>query len=102
LNAEKIADIAGKPYFPEDSVFEGASYKPKSDMKLDSMADPVGLENPDGEIKDGVPGQIYPNNDARGLSPITRRSDRARADISYSALNSGKPTTDEAELQALG
>ena len=49
-------------------------------------------------MKDGIPGQGYANNDVRGLSPITRRSDRARADISYSALNSGKPTTDEAEL----
>jgi hypothetical protein len=56
LNAEKIAEVAGKPYSPDDNIFEGASYKPKSDMKLDSIADPVGLENPDGEIKDGMIG----------------------------------------------
>jgi hypothetical protein len=57
-------------------------------MKLDNMGNPA---EGDAFMKD--------ENYARGLSPITRRSDRARADISYSALNtSGKPTTDELDL----
>jgi hypothetical protein len=33
---------------------------------------------------------------------MTRRSDRARVDISYRDLNSGKPATDEVDLSGLG
>ena len=99
MNGEKVDGAAGSIAVDPEANGEAVSFKQNLDidMKLENLGEPQVPQ--DGDMKDGVQ---FNANDPRGLSPMTRRSDRARVDISYRDLNSGKPATDEVDLSGLG